>query len=165
MMHVPGPLFALVTIAVLPEGIPASPIYLLAFWAGALVSLCIAVLALNVFTNVIETDSEFMSLKKELILAIVVSGIEATGVWLLAAYVPAASGRGIFLPLIVAGLLYQIAHYDSWGRFEMPLLLIFQFVIVVASVSFFLGYYQAAFFTVAVCILLVWIFAAIARNL
>lgn len=157
-------LFAFVS-QTLPKGIPRSPIYLIGFWAGAFASLGLAMFGLMVFSNIIESDTEFMSFRKEIALALAASALQGAGAWLLGVWAPAGSGRGMLLVFIVSGLLYQVAHYDKWGRFEVPLLILLQLVIVSASVSVVLGQIQFAFFIVGVCVVFLGIFAAIARSL
>jgi hypothetical protein len=152
-------------VSILPSRTLQSPIYFLAFWAGAFLSLCLAVVGLMVFLDVIESDSELMTLAKELALAAAASAIEAVGAWALAAFVPAALVRGIFLPLIVAGLLYQVAHYDRWGRYEVGFLFMLQIGIVLAGVAALVGEWQLTFAIVGCYILFLAIVVGIIRSL
>jgi hypothetical protein len=67
-MDVSSTILGLVAISALPNAIPHEPIYLLAFWGAAFVSLCLAVVGRNVFSNFIEGDTELLSLGKELVM-------------------------------------------------------------------------------------------------
>ncbi len=159
------PVLAFLAPSTLPSGTLHSPAGLLVFWAAAFVSLCLAVAGLSLFLDQVESDSELLTLGKELVLALAASAIEGTVVWLLAAFAPGAIGRGILLPLVVVGMLYQVAHYDSWGRYEAGTLLVFQIVIVVSAVALVLGQFQLAFMVVGACILFLGIFLSIVRRL
>jgi hypothetical protein len=164
-MAATGFTLALVAAHVIPKGIGQAPGYLFVFWAVAFVTLCLALAGLGAFSNFIGGDSELMSLHKELVLAMIASGIEAAGFFALAAYAPAALGRGIILPVLVVGLIYQVAHYDTWSRYEAGLLLLLQFVLVLAGTALFMRQFQLAFIIITVCIVFLAIFASIARNL
>ncbi len=159
-----SPILALVQVSGLRSGPPFALLSLLTYWAGSFVSLCIAVGGLNVFSQIIESDTEFMDLKKELLLAAFVSIIEGAGVWVLAGLAPATISRGIFLPLAVAGVIYQVAHYDSWGRYEAAMLLLLQMVIALAGICFVVGQFQTGFLIIGCCVLFLVIFGAIARS-
>jgi hypothetical protein len=150
---------------ILPSGLLHSPVYTLVFWRGAFLSLGLALIALNAFWEVIDSDSECLSLGKELVLACAASGIEGVAVWALAAFVPAALGRGILVPLIVVWVLYRIAHYESWGSYDPSMLVMLQIVIVLGAVALILGHFQLAFMIIGGCALFLAIYAAIVKSL
>ncbi|MGH7940946.1 MAG: hypothetical protein ACREFR_07750 [Limisphaerales bacterium] len=81
----------------------------------------------------IESDMDLLSLGKELTIAGIASLIEAVGVWLIVIFFPALyrgfALRAMIFPLIIAGLIYKIAHLESWSIYEAGLLLALQVAI------------------------------------
>lgn len=63
---------------------------LLGFWAIAFVSLCLALLLLNIYSDLIDYDFTLHSIGKELFLAGICSLIEAASVWVIITYIPGA---------------------------------------------------------------------------
>ena len=116
---------------------------LLGFWALAFVTLCLALLLLNIYSNLIDYDFTLHGLRKEAILAGVCSLIEAASVWVVVTYLPGAT-RALILPVLLIYVIYMLAHLEDWNRFDPGLALLFQFIIVVIVVSLFGGHFGAA---------------------
>ena len=123
-------------------------IELAAFWAVAFLTLCLALVLLNIFGKVIQSDVELLSLGQEAIMAAVASLIEAMGVWLIVVFISSAyralALRAMIVPIIIVALIYRIMHLESWSVFEAALLLAFQIVIGCVLSLCVSGHYQAA---------------------
>ena len=144
-------------------------IELAAFWGIAFVTLCVAVILLSIFSSVIESDMELLSLGKEAVIAGVASLIEAAGVWLIVLFISAMyrglALRAMIIPIIIVGLIYKVAHLESWSIFEAGLLLAFQIAIGCLVASLITGHFQAAIMTVTVFGIILAIIAGIMKSL
>lgn len=116
---------------------------LLGFWAFAFVSLCLALLLLNIYSDLIGYDFTLHSLGKELFLAGICSLIEAASVWVVITFLPGAA-RALIVPGLLIFVIYMLAHLEDWNRFDPGLVLMFQFVIGAIAVSLFGGNFGAA---------------------
>lgn len=127
---------------------------LAAFWAFGFLTLCVAVVLLNIFGAVVESDMELLSLGKEVMIAGIASLIEAMGVWLIVLLIPAMSRgvalRAMIIPLIIVALVYKIAHLESWSTFEAGLLLAFQVDISCFIASLISGHFLEAIMVMGV---------------
>ena len=65
--------------------------------------------------------------------------------WLVVTFIPAGS-RALIIPAVVVALIYKVAHYEDWGRFDVFMLLAFQAAIGFLGVSLFFGHFQAAIY-------------------
>ena len=119
-------------------------LHLLICWALAFVTLAVALLLLAIFFALIEDDLALRSLGKEATIAAVASLIEGASVWVVATFIPLAA-RALFLPALIVGLIYKVAHLEDWGRYEIILLLFFQLVIAAVGASLVFGHFAAAF--------------------
>ena len=116
---------------------------LLGFWTFAFISLCLALLLLNAYSNLIDYDFTLHGLRKELILAGVCSLIEAVSVWIVVAYLPGAT-RALILPAMLVAVIYLLAHLEDWNRFDPGLVLIFQLAIGMTAMYLMRGYFGSA---------------------
>jgi hypothetical protein len=113
------------------------------FWALAFLSLCTALVLLNIFYGLIGDGLDLLNLGKEAVIAGIASLVEAASLWLVVAFVPAAA-RAMIIPAIIVALIYKVAHFEDWSRYEILLLLMFQVVIGCLGVSLFFGHFQTA---------------------
>ena len=118
-------------------------IHILEFWALAFVSLAATLVLLNIFWNLIEQDLCLKTLGHEAVLVGVASLIEAIGLWLLLPLGPGAM-RAMILPGLLVGVIYKVAHYEDWTRYEIICLLMFQLIIVFAGASLLVGHFATA---------------------
>jgi len=109
----------------------------------AYVTLAGALAALSVFSAWAGTDLSLRSLGQEAALAAVACLIEGGAVWAILVYVPAA-GRAIFIPALIVGMLYKLAHLEDWSHYDVGLLLLFQVVIAGAAFLVFSGHFAVA---------------------
>jgi hypothetical protein len=113
------------------------------FWALAFLSLCLAVLLLNIFWSFVDDGLFLNSLGHELATAAIASLIEGASVLTVLTFVPAAA-RALIIPALMVGLLYKITHLEDWGRYEIFCLLLFQLVISIIGACFFIGQFGMA---------------------
>ncbi|HEY1718783.1 MAG TPA: hypothetical protein VGH42_10900 [Verrucomicrobiae bacterium] len=109
---------------------------------------------MNIFSALIENDLVLLSFGKEAAIAAVAALIEGASVWVVATFIP-MGGRALFIPALVVGIIYKVAHFEDWSRYEIIALLLFQLVIVAFGACLFLGHFSAAFgilFVFAVCV-------------
>jgi len=126
------------------------PAFILAgYWALAFISLCLALLLLNLYSNLIDYDFMLHSLGKEVILAGVCSLIEAVSIWAVLTYLPAAT-RALIVPAMVVFVIYLLAHFEDWNKYDPGLVLLFQFVIGMVAMCLFGGHFGAAVIIVIV---------------
>jgi hypothetical protein len=137
---------------------------LLVFWALAFLSLCTAVVLLNIFYGLIGDGLELLNLGMEAMIAGIASLVEAASLWVMVAFVPGAA-RAMIFPALVVALIYKVAHLEDWGRFEILLLLVFQMVIGSLGVSLFFGHFQTAIIILAVFAAVLAVITGIARSL
>ena len=137
---------------------------LLGFWAIAFVTLCLALLALNIYSNAIDYGLTLNSAGKEAALAAVCALIEAASVWGVATYVPTAT-RALFIPFMLIALIYTLAHLEDWNRFDGVIVLVFQLAIGGFLVCLFTGNIGAALLIAAVFAGVLVIFGSFAKGL
>jgi hypothetical protein len=121
---------------------------LLGFWAAAFLSLAAAVILLSIYFGLIGNDLELLTAGKEIAIAAVASLVEATGLWLIILFVPAAyltrALRAMILPFLIVGIIYKLAHLVDWSRYDVFMLLSFQFVIGFVGLLLLHGQFQVA---------------------
>ncbi len=121
---------------------------LLGFWAAAFLSLAAAVILLNIYFGLIANDLELLTAGKEIAIAAVASLIEATALWSIVSFVPSAylsrALRAMILPFLIVGIIYKVAHLVDWSRYDVFMLMVFQFVITFVGLLLFHGQFQVA---------------------
>ena len=134
------------------------------YWALAFLTLGIALVLLNIYFALIGNDLELHSVGSEAAIAGVSSFIEALGFWLVVTFVPGAS-RALIIPVVIVALIYRVAHYEDWGRFDVFMLLAFQAAIGFFGVSLFFGHFQTAVSILIGFGIVLAVIAAFARSL
>jgi hypothetical protein len=115
----------------------------LGLWAFAFVSLGLALLLLNIYSNLIDYDFMLQSVRKEAILAAICSLVEGGSVWIVATCIPAAA-RALIIPALLVFVIYTLAHLEDWNRFDAVLVLIFQLAIALTAGCLIAGHVGAA---------------------
>jgi hypothetical protein len=131
-----------------------SALHIVELWALAFITLCAALVLLNIFFALIENDLTLHSIGKEAAIASVAALIEGASVWVVATFLP-LGGRALFIPALVVGIIYKVAHFEDWSRYEIIALLLFQSVIVAFAACLYWGHFSMAFgifFVFAVCL-------------
>jgi hypothetical protein len=167
--HLSGGFFVFVTIVAIGTTALSPPIMHLAiqlsvFWVLAFLTLCAALLLLNIFYGLIGDGLELLSIGKEAVIAAIASLVEAASIWLVISFVPAAV-RAMIIPALVVALIYKVAHLEDWSRYEVLLLLIFQIVIGCLGVSLFFAHFQTAIIILVAFAAVLAVIAAFARSL
>lgn len=137
---------------------------ILAFWSIAFVTLCSALVLLNIFYGVIGNDLYLHSAGKEAAIAGVAALVAGGGVWLVLHYVPTAS-RALVVPAIMVALIYKVGHFEDWHKGDVLFLLLFQVMIGFIGVSLFGGHFQSAFFLLVVFGIMLAVIAFFTRSL
>jgi hypothetical protein len=141
-----------------------SAFQLLGFWAAAFVTLCLALLLLNIFYALIGNDLALRTLRQELIIAGLSSLIEGGSAWLISSFLPSAA-RALIIPALVVAVIYKLSHLEDWSRYDIALFLAFQLTITSSSVAFFFGHFQAGIAILGVFAGTLTLIATIARGL
>jgi hypothetical protein len=139
-------------------------LHLLMFWAVAFVSLSVALLLLNIFDGIIGNDLILRSAGQEAVIAGIASLIEGVSVWLVVTYVPSA-GRALIVPALIVGIIYRIGHLEDWSRYDVLMLMLFQFVLIAIGGCLVGGAFQVALIILVVFGFALWLIAGFARGL
>ena len=124
-------------------------LYFFGLWALAFVTLCAALVLLNIFGGIIGNDLILNSLGKELVMATIASLIEGGSLWLVITFVPTAA-RALVVPALIVALIYKIGHLEDWSRYDILLFLMFQIVIGCSGAFCYFGHFQTAIIIVGV---------------
>lgn len=118
-------------------------LHILEFWALAFVSLCVTLVLLNVFWDLIEQDLCLQTLGKEIFIAVIASLIEAVGLTLLIPLGPRGMQAMLF-PFLIVGLIYKISHLEDWSHYEIICLLFFQLIVSLVGAALLTGHFAMA---------------------
>ena len=140
-------------------------IQLLAFWSLAFVTLCAALLLLNIFDSVIGNDLTLQSVGKEAAIAGVASLAEAACLWLAATYAPQAIGRVLVVPALIVLVIYKIAHFEDWSHGDVSMLLGFQLATACVAAMLLTGHFLAAVFILFVFAVILAVIANFMKDL
>lgn len=137
---------------------------LLGFWAFAFVTLCLAVVGLNLYSNLIDYGLTLNTAGKEAVLAALCALIEGASVWIIVTYLPTAT-RALFIPFMLVALIYTLAHLEDWNRFDGVIVLIFQLAIGGFLGCLFTGNIGVALLIAIVFTGILAVFGSIAKGL
>jgi len=124
-------------------------LHLLIFWALAFASLFLALVLLNIYSQVIDSDLTLRNVRQESVIAGFASLIEAVSFWLVVTYAPGAS-RALIIPALIVAFLYKVAHLEDWSRSDIFLLLSFQVVIAGCGGMLYFRHIQPAIMILAI---------------
>jgi hypothetical protein len=139
-------------------------IQLFGFWALAFITLCAALVLLNIFYTLIGNDLTLRSVGQEAALAGVASLIEGASGWLVVSFLPGAV-RALFIPALIVAILYKVGHLEDWGRYDILLLFLFQIVLGSSGGFLLFGHFQTALVILGVFGAVLAIIASFARDL
>src|SRR6266550_4066653 len=117
------------------------------FWALAFVTLCSALVQLNIFDSIIGNDLVLHSLGKEAAIAGIASLVEGGCFW------------------IIVSLIYKIGHLEDWSKFDVFMLLAFQVAISFFAASLLGGHFQTAIIILVVFAAILAVIAGFRKNL
>ncbi len=138
-------------------------IHILGFWAVAFVTLCAAVVLLDIFYGLINFDFSLHTLGKETVVAAVASFVEGASLWAVFTFLPAAA-RALIIPVLIVGMIYKVSHLEDWSRYDVMALLLFQFFIGCFGATLLLGHFGTAIIIVAVFAAVLSLIAVIAKS-
>jgi hypothetical protein len=118
-------------------------IQLLEYWAVAFLTLGLAVVLLSIYYGLIGNDLDLLTAGKEAAIAAFASLVEGGGLWLIQTYLPSAM-RAMIFPAVVVAVLYKVAHFEDWSRWDAIMLLAFQVAIVFIGTSLVYGHFESA---------------------
>jgi hypothetical protein len=143
-----------------PMPIMHAALHIFEFWALAFVSLCATLVLLDIFWDLIEQDLCLQTLGKEAVIAGIASLIEAIGLWLILTFANSPLGmRGMIIPGLFVGVIYKIAHFEDWTRYEIICLLMFQLIVTTIGAGLLMAHFAMA---ITVAIIFAFILAVIA---
>jgi len=137
---------------------------ILAFWFFAFVTLCSALVLLNIFDGAIGNDLFLHGAGKEAAIAAAASLVEGAGVWLILHYVPTAS-QALVVPFLIVAMIYKVGHFEDWSKGDVLMLACFQAATGFFAASLLGGHFQAAFFVLVMFAAFLALFASFARSL
>jgi hypothetical protein len=118
-------------------------LHILELWALAFLTLCLALVLLNVFFALINNDLFLHAIRKEIITAGIASLIEGVSVWVIVSFVPTTfipvAGRALFIPALIVAIIYKVTHLEDWSHYEIFALLMFQLVIAAFGTCLLFG--------------------------
>ena len=135
-----------------------------AFWALAFGTLVAALVLLNIYYGLLGSDVVFRSVRQEAAIAASVSLIQGASAWVLLSFVPAAI-RAMFLPILVAAIIYKLSHLEDWNRYHILSLFLFQFALGAAAGCFYSGHVSGGLLIIAGVGAFLVILWAVVKNL
>jgi hypothetical protein len=144
-------------------------LHILEFWALAFASLCVTLVLLNIFWDLIEQYLCLQTLGQEAVIAGIASLVEAVGLWLIISYARHAPSNIVaylmFIPGLIVGLIYKISHLEDWSHYEIICLLFFQLVVSLVGAALLTGHFAMAILIVIIFAVALAIIAGFMRGL
>ena len=138
-------------------------------WAVAFSTLALALVTLNIVWTVIDYDLALHTLGRELFIAATSSLVEGGSVAALIFLIPhnflPMAIRALFIPAIIVGLIYKVAHNEDWSRYVVFLLLIFERMILGFFLLLLAGHFGLALLFMGVFIAMRGMIIAIGKSL
>jgi hypothetical protein len=140
--------------------------HIIEFWVPAFLSLSATLVLLNIFWNLIEQDLCLKTLGKEAVIAGIASFIEAIGLWLILTFANSPMGmRGMIIPGLIVGVIYKVAHFEDWTRYEIICLLMFQLVVTTIAAGLLTAHFAMAITVAVVFATILAVIASFMRGL
>jgi hypothetical protein len=139
-------------------------LYFVGLWALAFVTLCGALVLLNIFDGIIGNDLVLNSVGKEAVMAAIASLIEGGSLWLVITFVPTAA-RALLIPAVIVALIYKLGHLEDWSRYDVVMLLLFQGVLIAVLMCLFAGQFLAALVILLVLVVALVVLHAFTQGL
>jgi hypothetical protein len=141
-------------------------LHILEFWILAFLSLSATLVLLNIFWNIIEQDLCLKTLGKEAAIAGVASFIEAIGLWLILTFANSPIGmRGMIIPGLIVGVIYKVAHFEDWTRYEIICLLMFQLMLTTIGAGLLTAHFAMAITVAIIFAIILAVTASFVRGL
>jgi hypothetical protein len=137
---------------------------ILELWVLSFLTLALALTVLNIVWAAIDYDLALHSLGKELCIAAFAALVEGASVAVVLLFIPSAA-RALLIPGIIVALIYKIAHFEDWSRYEVFLLLAFQLLIAGFGLCLVSGFFGVAFVVLGVLAAACSIIIAVGKSL
>jgi hypothetical protein len=110
----------------------AAAVQFLHYWVLAFVTLCVALVMLNLFYRWIDCDLCLHGFRKEAVIVIIASAVQGAGFWFSASLFHGDAFRRpiLVIPFALVGIIYWLAHLEDWSGYEMGGILLSQAVIL-----------------------------------
>jgi hypothetical protein len=143
----------------------ASGTQFLQFWALSFVTLSLAVVFLNIFFRLVDSDLELHSFRKEAVIAGVASAVQGAGCWFSASLFHGDPFRRLVIPGMIVGFIYWIAHLEDWSGYEIGGIAFFQMALLSVGGCLLGGEFKMAAIFLVVFIIALAVIAIIAKGL
>lgn len=142
---------------------PATQFFI--YWALAFVTLCVALALLSVFYRLIDFDLHLHGLRKEAVIAVIASAVQAAGFWFSASLFHGNLPRRLVIPGIIVAIIYKLGHLTEWSGYEIGGIMVFQGMILFTGVCLFAGMFKLVVIVLVVFVICLALIANIARSL
>jgi hypothetical protein len=143
----------------------ASAADFLKYWALAFVTLSLALFLLSIFYQIIDSDLGLDGFRKEALVALVASTVQAAGFWFSASLFPGDPFRTMLLPGLMVAFIYRLTHLKDWNGLDIGGVFIFQSIIIGTAFCLTAGHFKLAAIVLAVFIGGLAIIGSIAKSL
>ena len=89
------------------------------YWALAFVTLSAALVLLNFFCSLIDSDLDMHSVGKEAAVAGVALAVQGADFWLSASLFQGQPFRRLVIPGLIVTIVYWLAHRPEWRGYEV----------------------------------------------
>jgi len=137
----------------------------LEYWGLSLLTLGSAVVLLDRFYRLFNSDLELYNFKKEALVAGIASAVQGAGFWFSASLFHGDPFKRLVIPGALAGLIYWIAHLERWSGYEICGIAFFQTAIISTGICVMAGNFKLAALVLVLFTVGLAIVAGIARNL
>lgn len=135
------------------------------FWALSFITLCLALVLLNLFFDLVDCDLELHSFGKEAVIAGLASAVQGAGYWFSASLFQGDPSHRLVIPGVIAGFIYWIAHLEDWSGYEIGGIAFFQMAILITGICLVDGEFKLAAVVLGVFAVALGVIAGIAKSL
>jgi len=137
------------------------------YWSLAFVTLCTALVALDLFYRFVDSDLALHGWRKEAVIACVASLVQGAGFWFSASlFQDSPFFRPVLVvPMLALALIYWLTHLEDWSGYEIGGIGYFQAALLATGVCLLAGEVQLAVMVVGLFAAGLALIAGIARSL
>ena len=137
------------------------------YWALAFVTLCIALLALHAFYQLVDSHLSLHHWGKELGIAVTASFFQGGGFWVSAWLFHGEAFRRpvLVIPFAIAGMIYWISHAQDWSGYEVGGIALFQAMFLSTGACVYTSEFKLAAMILGIFAIALAGIASIARKL
>ena len=101
------------------------------FWALAFASLSLALVLLNFFCRLINSDLDLHGFRRETVIVGLASTAQAAGFWFSASLFHGDPFRRLLIPGAIVGIIYWLTHFEDWSGYEVGGIALFQAALLI----------------------------------